>query len=84
MIVQMLFELMMGLASVLVALIPTIDIDSNFFSSISSVSSFMSDVAYVVPMGTLTACLGVFFVLHNATLIIAIANWVIRKIPFIE
>lgn len=81
MLLELLVNIFFGIATVVLGLIPNISFPQGFISAISSVSSVMNGVAYIMPMGTFMACLTVFFVLHNMTLIISIINWIIRKIP---
>lgn len=70
-----------GLVTLLLNLIPTIELPSGFLSGFSSVKYVLDGASYLIPMGTFAACLSVFFILHNITLIISIFNWIIRKIP---
>lgn len=81
MLLELLVNIFFGIATFVISLIPDISFPQGFTGAISSVSSVMNGVAYVMPMGTLMACISVFFVLHNMTMIISIANWIIRKIP---
>lgn len=81
MILELLISLLFGVAAAVINLIPDISLDSGFMSGFSSVRYLMELTSYLLPIGTFIACLSVFFLLHNMTLILSILNWIIRKIP---
>lgn len=81
MIVQLLFEVIFGLVETLINMIPTITLPDSFVVGMSDVTALVSVFAYFVPLGTLSLCLSVIFVLQNARFIVSIFNFIIRKIP---
>lgn len=81
MILTLLIELVFGLLDLIINLIPDISFDSNLWLALESVNDVMDGASYIIPFGTFFVCMSVFFLLHNTTFIIAILNWIIRKIP---
>lgn len=81
MILQLLIQLIAGVVTLLIDLIPDIEFDSNILVAFSSVKDVMDGASYLIPFGTFYICMTVFFLLHNTTFIISIFNWIIRKIP---
>ena len=83
MILEMFISLIFGLVGMLVAIIPDIQLSDGFMNGMGSVSTVVGYMAYVLPMGVMSACVGVFITLSNIKFIIGIFNFVVRKIPFI-
>lgn len=81
MILQLLFETIFGLINTLINLIPTITLPESFTVGMSDVAELVSVMSYFLPLGTLTLCLSVIFILQNARFIVSIFNFIIRKIP---
>ena len=84
MILELLINIIVGVAAFFINLIPDFKFDSGFMNGFSDVAAIMDIFAYVIPVGTFIGCLSVFFLLNNAQFIISIGNWLIRKIPFIN
>lgn len=84
MILELLINIIVGVATFFINLIPELKLDSGFISGFSDVSVLLEIFAYVIPIGTFLGCLSVFFLLSNGQFIISIGNWLIRKIPFIN
>lgn len=84
MLIDLILTVVLGVISTIVALIPDMSFNPAFMSGFEDVKYLMEIFSYAVPMGVLISCLSVFFLLNNITLIISLANWVIRKIPGIS
>lgn len=84
MIVQLLLELIFGFVKTLINLIPTLSVPVGFSAAVTDVTYLISIVAYFLPLGTITICLSLIFVIQNAKLFISLFNFVIRKIPGIS
>lgn len=84
MILEMLISLIFGIVEILVSIIPDIQLSDGFMNAMGSVSTVVGYMSYVLPMGTMALCVGVFITLNNIKFIIGIFNFVIRKIPFIN
>lgn len=84
MILEMIISLIFGIVELLVSIIPDINLSAGFMESIQSVSVVVTYMSYVLPMGTMALCVGVFITLSNIKFVIGIFNFVIRKIPFID
>lgn len=80
-LLQLIVQLIFGVVELVLMLIPDITFDGNFFLALKSVHDVMDGASYLIPFGTFFACISVFFLLHNVTLIISIFNWILRKIP---
>lgn len=84
MILEMIISLVFGVVELLVAMIPDINLSGGFMNGVGQVSVVVDYMSYVLPMGTMALCVGVFITLSNIKFIIGIFNFVIRKIPFIN
>lgn len=84
MILELLVNIIVGIAAFFINLIPDLKLDSGFINGFNDVATVLDVFSYVIPVGTLLGCLSVFFLLNNAQFIISIGNWLIRKIPFIN
>lgn len=84
MILELLINIIVGVAAFFINLIPDLNFNSGFINGFSDVSEVMNIIGYVLPVSTFLGCLSVFFLLNNAQFIISIGNWLIRKVPFIN
>lgn len=84
MILEMFITLVFGVVELLIGIIPDIQLSAGFLDSMGSVATVVGYMSYVLPMGTMALCVGVFITLNNIKFIIGIFNFVIRKIPFIN
>lgn len=84
MILQMLFELFFGIANLILELIPTITLPTNFTTMLENVSYIFSLANYFLPVSTILVCLAVIFLVDNIKLIMSVLNWLISKIPTIS
>lgn len=84
MIIDLLLTVVLGVIGMVVSLIPDMSFNPGFMSGFDDVRYLMEIFSYAVPMGVFISCVSVFFLLNNITLVISLANWVIRKIPGIS
>lgn len=84
MILELLINIVIGVAAFFINLIPDFSFDPSFVNGFGDVSALVKILAYFLPISTFLGCLSVIFILSNAQFIISIANWLIRKIPFIN
>ena len=84
MILELLVNLIVGVAAFFVNLIPEINLSPGFLNGFSDLAALVDILSYALPVGTFAACLSVVFLLQNAQFLLSIANWIIRKIPFIN
>lgn len=84
MLIELLVTIFTGLAQAILSAVPQVTFPSSFLSGFEKVGFLFEMMSYLIPMDIFFACLSLFFLLHNITLIIAIFNWVIRKIPTIS
>lgn len=82
MLLELIVNLFFGLATFIIDLLPDMNLGgSNFFLALGNVYDVMDGASYLIPFGTFSLCMGVFFVLNNMTFVLSIFNWIIRKIP---
>lgn len=84
MILQLLFDLVFGFITLLIDMIPSINLMSFINFDLSQISEYISLAGYFVPLPTILTCITIIMVLDNAQFFIGIFNWVIRKIPSIN
>lgn len=84
MLLELLINIVVGVASFFINLIPEIKLDPGFLGGFSDVAVILESISYFVPVGSFLGCLSVFFLLNNIQFIISVANWLIRKIPGIN
>lgn len=83
MLIDLILVVVVGVMQALIGLIPQVSFNPDFLSGFESVTYVLGLMSYVVPMKVFLGCLSVFFLLQNITFVIAIVNWIVRKIPTI-
>lgn len=84
MILELLMRFIFGLVSLLLALIPKIELPQSFLGFFDDALYLLSFATYFLPVPTILACISVIFIVDNAKLFISIFNWIISKIPTIS
>lgn len=83
MIIQILFEVILGLIGTVFSAIPSIDFPLDFINGLESFKGIMQTVGAFLPLPTFVICLTVIFALDNIKFLISIFNFIVRKIPTI-
>lgn len=83
MIIQILFELILGLVGTAFSAIPTIEFPADFVNGLDSFKGIMQSASAFLPFQTFIICLTVIFAIDNIKFLISIFNFIIRKIPTI-
>lgn len=84
MLIDLILVIVVEVAGLFISLIPEMTFNPDFLSGFESVTYVLGLMSYVVPMKVFLGCLSVFFLLQNITFVIAIVNWIVRKIPTIS
>ncbi|MEK5234096.1 hypothetical protein MHB42_20620 [Lysinibacillus sp. FSL K6-0232] len=84
MILELVIRLFFGIVTLLLSLIPKIELPQNFLSFMGDASYLISFASYFLPIPTILACIAVIFVVDNIKLLMSIFNWIISKIPTIS
>ena len=84
MILEGLIRLFFGLVDLVISLIPKITLPDNLSGMLADVTYLFSFATYFLPVGTITACLGIIFMVDNVKFLMSIFNWIISKIPTIS
>jgi hypothetical protein len=83
MIVEAILNLVKSLIIGMIGLMPNL----TFFQEIGSIAGLVELIAnasYFVPFSTLFICLGIWFIMQQAQLVMSIVNWIIGKVPTIS
>lgn len=84
MILKLLITLFFGIITLLLNMIPKIELPEGFSSFFSDAGYLISFASYFLPIPTILACIGVIFIVDNIKLLMSIFNWIISKIPTIS
>lgn len=84
MIVELLAKLFFGLVSLLINLIPNIELNTSFMGAFGTVGEFFGYVDNFVSINVILTCVGLIFIVDNISFIVKIFNFIIRKIPTIS
>lgn len=82
-ILNLLFSVISFILSPILAL-PNVSLPADISDAITQASNSLALVNVVVPVSTILAIIGLFFVIEIGILIFKIINYVIRKIPTIS
>lgn len=84
MLIDLILVVIVEVMRTMTSVIPEVSFNADFVAGFDSVTYLLGLMAYVVPMKVFLGCLSVFFLLQNITFVIAIINWIVRKIPTIS
>lgn len=84
MILKLLITLFFGIVTLLLNLIPKIELPQSFNSFFQDAIYLISFGNYFLPIPTILACIAVIFIVDNIKLLMSIFNWIISKIPTIS
>lgn len=84
MILELAVSFVFGMIDILINLIPTLHLSTDFLSAMSDVADLINIFSYFLPINTVLTCLSVIFILQNAGFAISVFNFIIRKIPGIN
>jgi hypothetical protein len=62
----------------------SVNLDSNFTSSIQTVSTYLGNMNQLVPVTTILSVLGLIVLIEGLIMLYKAINWLIRKIPTIN
>lgn len=82
MIIELLFELIIGLINLLISIIPDISLTIDLPNT-SWFSEMLGLADYFFPVTTLIMAIGVIIAVQNAQFFIKIFTFIIKRIPFI-
>jgi len=85
MILQSFVDTILGLISLLLSLIPTVESPTSFYSSaLTTIEPWTRSIGYFIPLATLQIVLGVILSIEGAKFAMSILNFTTRKIPTIS
>lgn len=81
MIVEMISDIFFGLVNLVVGLIPDISISGDIMGGFSALASFTGYVSDILNIPIILSCISITILIDNASFIVKIFNFIIRKIP---
>lgn len=81
MILELLSDIFFGLVTLVLSLIPDITINGDIFGGFSALGSFVGYVSDVLNIPIILSCITFTILIDNASFIVKIFNFIIRKIP---
>lgn len=81
MIIEMISSIFFGLVGLVINLIPDISISGDIIGGLSGLASFTGYVSDVLNIPVILSCIGFTLLIDNASFIVKIFNFIIRKIP---
>ena len=81
MIIEMITDIFFGLVNLVISLIPDISISGDILGGFSALASFTGYISDVVNIPIILSCISLTILIDNASFIIKIFNFIIRKIP---
>lgn len=81
MIIEMITDIFFGLVNLVISLIPDISISGDILGGFTALASFTGYISDVVNIPIILSCISLTILIDNASFIIKIFNFIIRKIP---
>lgn len=84
MILKLIVDLFFGLVTLVVDLLPSIKISADISGAFGTVANFFGYLDSFVSLSAVSICIGLVILVDNASLLMKILNFIIRKIPGVD